>query len=123
MKIVSYMDFRLDVLDDFYLCLVQNKNSLSYEEVLYQVSYNFESGFSDIEVFLVDFILYILCNGLKSTHNFAEKLEKNLFKTVNSEFFRSLLRQIIEKDRGNLLHDLYLAKLITKEKWDNVLKN
>ena len=41
MKKISYMDFRLDVLDDFFLCLVDKpKADISYDEVLGYVDYH-----------------------------------------------------------------------------------
>lgn len=56
------MEFRLDVLDDFFLCLVNKpKADISYDEVLEYVDYYYEEDFSEIESFLVSFVLYVLC--------------------------------------------------------------
>ena len=124
MNKVSYLDFRLNVLDDFFLCLANKpKVNLTYEEALGYVSYNFESGFNEVENFIVDFVLYVLCSNFEFNRNLSKVLNKRLSKVINSDHFKEIIRQIDTSDKDALLHDLYLSKLISKEQRDFLTNN
>ena len=123
MKKISYMDFRLDVLDDFFLCLVDKpKVDISYDEVLGYVDYHYEEGFSEIESFLVCFVLYVLCGKFDVTSSLSKTLKKNLLTHIDSQDFGSFIRQVVDEDRNNLFHDMYLVGLISKDMRDNLCK-
>ena len=117
------MDFRLDVLDDFFLCLVNKpKTDISYDGVLGYVDYHYEEGFSEIELFLVSFVLYVLCGKFDVTSSFSKTLKKNLLNQIESQDFRNFIRQVVDEDRNNLFHDMYLVGLISKDMRDNLCK-
>lgn len=121
---ISYVDFKLDILDNFFLRLVDKpKEGLRYDEVLDYVSYDFESGFSEIECFVVDFVLYVLCSNLEVARELSQILRSKLLRVINAGNFKDLVRQVSYEERENFLHDIYLVDLITKNERDSLVSS
>lgn len=116
---VSYSNLRHMVLDTFYSYLISKPElNLTYEQVLGHVTYEFECGFSKIEVFIVEFIVYILCSDFKVSKELSNTLKKKLSHTIESSEFDGLIYQVDagDDDRTELLSDMFIVGLITQEK-------
>lgn len=125
MKDVSFVEIRHDVLDSFYANLVSKPvTDLPYDKALDYVLYGFESGFSEIENFIVDFVVYVLCSDFKVSKELSLILERNLLAIIQSKDFDCLVGQVKEgqDEREELIIGLCMKDLISQERMDSLLK-
>ena len=125
MQSVSYTDIRHSVLDSFYSNLVSKpETDLTYDKALDYVTYSFEVGFSDVEMFVIDFVVYVLCSDFKVSEELSLILERKLLTIIKSKDFDCLIFQIKqgEDDRTDLLADMCIKGLISQEKMNSLLE-
>lgn len=125
MQTISYTDVRHNILDSFYANLVSKPEiDLPYDKALDYVIYDFEAGFSEVEMFMIRFVVYVLCSDFKVSKELSLILEKKLLAIINSKDFDRLIRQVTEgdDDRTDLLSDMHIKGLITQEKMDSLLE-
>ena len=125
MQTISYTEIRHSVLDSFYANLISKPvTDLPYDKALDYVMYGFESGFSEIENFIVDFVVYVLCSDFEVSKELSFILEKNLLAITQSKDFDRFIFQVIEgqDEREELIIDLCMKDLISQEKMDSLLK-
>ncbi|WP_127891450.1 hypothetical protein [Psychrobacter sp. FDAARGOS_221] len=79
--------------------------------------YDFETGFSDIEVFIIDFVVYVLCQDFADSQDLAKTLKKSLLERIDYDF-AGFIRQIKPgiDDREEFLADLYSMGLISEQR-------
>lgn len=122
---ISFIDIRHDVLDSFYKNLVSKPvTDLPYDKALDYVLYDFESGFSDIENFIINFVVYVLCSDFKVSKELSLILERNLLAIIQSKDFDCLVGQVKEgqDEREELIIGLCMKDLISQERMDSLLK-
>lgn len=115
---VSYIEIRHMVLDSFYSYLLDKpKGANGYESILGYTLYDFETGFSDIEVFIIDFVVYVLCHDFPESQDLAKTLKKSLLKRIDYDF-AGFIRQIKPgiDDREEFLADVYSMGLISEQR-------
>lgn len=122
---ISFIDIRHDVLDSFYANLVSKPvTDLPYDKALDYVLYDFESGFSDIENFIINFVVYVLCSDFEVSKDLSLILEKNLLDVTQSKDFDRLIDQVKsgQDEREELIIGLCMKDLISQERMDSLLK-
>jgi hypothetical protein len=122
---ISFIDIRHDVLDSFYTNLVfKPVTNLPYDKALDYVLYGFESGFSEIENFIVDFVVYVLCSDFDASKELSLIIERNLLAIIQSKDFDCLVGQVREgqDEREELIIGLCMKNLISQERMDSLLE-
>lgn len=112
MKMIKYKDFRLDVLDDIYNCLVDKpEKNLSFEKCFnYVSSYYDENNFSLAELFLVEFILFNFSSVKDIDNHFNKKSKIILNNYLSKNKIFEILRVI--EDKEDLIHDMLISGII-----------
>lgn len=122
---ISFIDIRHDVLDSFYKNLVSKPvTDLPYDKALDYVLYDFESGFSDIENFIINFVVYVLCSDFEVSKDLSLILEKNLLDVTQSKDFDRLIDQVKsgQDEREELIIGLCMKDLISQDRMNSLLK-
>lgn len=125
MKDVSFVEIRHDVLDSLYTNLVSKPvTDLPYDKALDYVLYDFESGFSDIENFIINFVVYVLCSDFEVSKDLSLILEKSLLAITQSKDFDRLIDQVKsgQDEREELIIGLCMKDLISQDRMNSLLK-
>ncbi|MEB3755194.1 hypothetical protein [Acinetobacter sp. MD2(2019)] len=113
MKKISYDDLRLGVLDDFYQEMLNHGHQINnqYETVLGYLIYEYEEGFSKVEIIIIEFVVYVLAGKFVS-EKLSNKLRDDFVGKLNTVEFKLLLNLLSFEDKTNFLHDLLLLNFI-----------
>ncbi|AMW79371.1 hypothetical protein AMD27_10995 [Acinetobacter sp. TGL-Y2] len=113
---ISYDDLRLGVLDDFYQEMLNHGHqcNIQYETVLGHLIYEYEEGFSNIEIIIIEFVIYVIAGKFVS-EKVSDKLRGDLADKLNKVEFKLLLQLLDFDEKTNFLHDLFLLKFIDEE--------
>lgn len=119
----SYFDTRLDVLEAFYLFLIQKGYGMnnSCEEVMGYLSYDYEEGYSTINKIMIDVVIYALEGKICNSKDVLDKIKVRIFENLKSYDFRLLLGLLPDNEKFEFLSDLYLLKFINKEDIDKLM--
>ena len=122
MNKVSYDDLRLGVLDDFYQEMLNHGHqcNVQYETVLGHLIYEYEEGFSEVEIIIIEFVIYVIAGKFVS-EKIRNKLRDDFFYKLNTVEFKLLLNILSFYDKTSFLHDLYLLKFIDNEDRDKLM--
>ncbi|MDM1760237.1 hypothetical protein [Acinetobacter sp. 251-1] len=121
MNKISYEDLKLGVLDDFYQEMLNHGHqcNVQYETVLGHLIYEYEEGFSNVEIIIIEFVIYVIA-GKFISEKLSEKLRSDLVDKLNKVEFKLLLQLLDFDDKTNFLHDLFLMKFINEETRDKL---
>ncbi|KAB1857816.1 hypothetical protein F4W09_03480 [Acinetobacter tandoii] len=116
MNKINYDDLKLGVLDDFYQEMLNHGHQcdVQYETVLGHLIYEYEEGFSNVEIIIIEFVIYVIA-GKFISEKLSEKLRSDLADKLNKVEFKLLLKLLDFDDKTNFLHDLFLLKFIDEE--------
>lgn len=116
MNKINYDDLKLGVLDDFYQEMLNHGHQcdVQYETVLGHLIYEYEEGFSNVEIIIIEFVIYVIA-GKFISEKLSEKLRSDLADKLNKVEFKLLLQLLDFDDKTNFLHDLFLLKFIDEE--------
>lgn len=110
----SYFDIRLDVLEAFYLFLIQKGYGMNMncEDILGYLSYDYEEGYSKMNKIMIDVVIYALEGKISSSKHVFNKIKSNIIDNIQSLDFKLLIRLLPDDEKTELLSDLYLLSLI-----------
>ena len=116
MNKINYDDLKLGILDDFYQEMLNHGHQcdVQYETVLGHLIYEYEEGFSNVEIIIIEFVIYVIA-GKFISEKLSEKLRSDLADKLNKVEFKLLLKLLDFDDKTNFLHDLFLLKFIDEE--------
>jgi len=116
MNKINYDDLKLGILDDFYQEMLNHGHQcdVQYETVLGHLIYEYEEGFSNVEIIIIEFVIYVIA-GKFISEKLSEKLRSDLADKLNKVEFKLLLQLLDFDDKKNFLHDLFLLKFIDEE--------
>lgn len=116
MNKINYDDLKLGILDDFYQEMLNHGHQcdVQYETVLGHLIYEYEEGFSNVEIIIIEFVIYVIA-GKFISEKLSEKLRSDLADKLNKVEFKLLLKLLDFYDKTNFLHDLFLLKFIDEE--------
>jgi len=116
MNKINYDDLKLGILDDFYQEMLNHGHQcdVQYETVLGHLIYEYEEGFSNVEIIIIEFVIYVIA-GKFISEKLSEKLRSDLADKLNKVEFKLLLQLLDFDDKTNFLHDLFLLKFIDEE--------
>lgn len=120
----SYFEIRLDVLEAFYLFLIQKGYGLNmnYEDVLGYLAYDYEDGYSKMDKIMIDLVIYALEGKISNSNVVFNKIKKNIVDNIKSYDFKLLIGLLSNNERVELLSDLHILKFIDSETRDKLLK-
>ena len=121
MSRISYNDLRLGVLDDFYQEMINYGQQcyVQYESIIGHLIYEYEEGFSNVEIIIIDFAIYVIAGKFVS-EKISNKLRDDLVNKLNTVEFKLLLKLLDFDEKTSFLHDLFLLKFIDEETRDNL---
>lgn len=114
---LSYSNLKAEILDDFYIEMINHahRSEVSYERIVMgYLSYDYEEGFSSLENIMIDFILYVISGKNFISEVISNNLRKKIESYIENKSIFDLLRKLNEDDKVSLLHDLYLVGIIDK---------
>ncbi|MEQ1309471.1 hypothetical protein [Acinetobacter bereziniae] len=113
---LSYNDLRLGVLDDFYQEMLNHGHQYNaqYETVLGHLIYEYEEGFSNVEIIIIEFVIYAIAGKFVS-EKVSKRLRDDLVEKLNTVEFKLLLNVLSFEDKTNFLHDLLLLNFIDQD--------
>lgn len=113
---ISYGDLRLGVLDDFYQEMLNHghQSNAQYETVLGHLIYEYDQGFSNVEIIIIEFVIYVIAGKFVS-EKVSNKLRDNFVDKLNTVEFKLLLNVLSFDDKTNFLHDLFLLNFIDED--------
>lgn len=113
---LNYDDLRLGVLDDFYQEMLNlgHQCNAQYETVLGHLIYEYEEGFSNVEIIIIEFIIYAIAGKFVS-EKVSKRLRDDLVDKLNTVEFKLLLNVLSFEDKTNFLHDLLLLNFIDED--------
>ncbi|MBJ9902310.1 hypothetical protein [Acinetobacter bereziniae] len=113
---LSYNDLRLGVLDDFYQEMLNygHQYNAQYETVLGHLIYEYEEGFSNVEIIIIEFVIYAIAGKFVS-EKVSKRLRDDLVDKLNTVEFKLLLNVLSFEDKTNFLHDLLLLNFIDED--------
>lgn len=116
MNKINYDDLKLGILDDFYQEMLNHGHQcdVQYETVLGHLIYEYEEGFSNVEIIIIEFVIYVIA-GKFISEKLSEKIRSDLADKLNKVEFKLLLQLLDFDDKTNFLHDLFLLKFIDEE--------
>lgn len=116
MNKINYDDLKLGILDDFYQEMLNHGHQcdVQYETVLGHLIYEYEEEFSNVEIIIIEFVIYVIA-GKFIYEKLSEKLRSDLADKLNKVEFKLLLQLLDFDDKTNFLHDLFLLKFIDEE--------
>lgn len=116
MNKINYDDLKLGILDDFYQEMLNHGHQcdVQYETVLGHLIYEYEERFSNVEIIIIEFVIYVIA-GKFISEKLSEKIRSDLADKLNKVEFKLLLQLLDFDDKTNFLHDLFLLKFIDEE--------
>jgi len=84
MNKINYDDLKLGILDDFYQEMLNHGHQcdVQYETVLGHLIYEYEEGFSNVEIIIIEFVIYVIA-GKFISEKLSEKLRSDLADKLN----------------------------------------